>query len=473
MKLSYNSALVRSMYFALPWPLRDVSATLYSALQHRTRFGRDFHEFLKELERGWSRSEDEAAAAQVTRLQSVLSEAATTVPYYRERFGDAGFVSQRQMDSITDLRRLPMLDKETVRMRASELLCAGYSGPIVRTHTSGTTGKALHLQISRAGYQRSQACAWHHLTWFGVRFPARAATLAGHPVAPPDRLKPPFWVTDWFGAERFFSSQHLTDVTLPLYARHLAEFRPDVVRGYPSSLFALATKVVDDGLSTTRPRVVVASSETLLGRQRETIADAFHCPVVGYYSSAERAAHILECEAGWYHVLSDACVVEVVRTDGSVAAPGEEGELVCTGLLDRLMPLVRYRTGDTGILAAGPCKCGRAGQVLSAISGRVEDVILTPDGRRVGRLDHAFKDALNVKEAQLVQDRADRLVVRLVPRPGYGSADERAILAELRLRLGPSIDIIFDTVRAIPREPNGKLKFVISRVGTTPSSVEA
>ena len=39
------------------------------------------------------------------------------------------------------------------------------------------------------------------------------------------------------------------------------------------------------------------------------------------------------------------------------------------------------------------------------------------------------------------------------------------ILAELRLRLGPSLDIIFDTVGAIPRESNGKLKFVVSKVG--------
>jgi phenylacetate-CoA ligase len=222
--------------------------------------------------------------------------------------------------------------------------------------------------------------------------------------------------------------------------------------------------VVDAGLLTARPKVVVTSSETLLDGQREIIAAAFQSPVAGFYSSAEKAAHILECELGGYHVLTDACVVEIVRTDGSQASAGEEGELVCTGMLDNLMPLIRYRTGDTGILAPGRCRCGRPGPVLSAINGRIEDVVLTPDGRRVGRLDHAFKDALRVKEAQLVQDRPDRLVVRLVPRPGYGPEDESMILAELRLRLGPSLDIVFETVEAVPRERNGKLKFVVSTV---------
>ena len=176
------------------------------------------------------------------------------------------------MGTIADLRLLPLLDKETVRMRAAELLSSSYRGPVVKTHTSGTTGKALHLQISRAGYQRSQACLWHLFTWFGARYPARLATLAGHPVAPPDRMAPPFWVTDWFEPERFFSSQHLTDDTLPLYAQYVGEFRPDVVRGYPSSLYVLARKVVEAGLPTARPKVVVTSSETLLmGSERPSL----------------------------------------------------------------------------------------------------------------------------------------------------------------------------------------------------------
>ena len=464
MQLSYSSARLRDIYYALPAPLRDVSATSYSVLQHRARFGHEFHSFLGRLERGWVRSDDEAATAQVSRLQRILEDAMANTPYYRERLGEAGFVPGRHTGTIADLRLLPTLDKETVRMRASDLISSRYRGPVVRTHTSGTSGKALHLQISREGFQRSQACLWHHFTWFGARYPARLATLAGHPVAAPDRMTPPFWVTDWFERERFFSSQHLTDDTLPLYAQYVGEFRPDVVRGYPSSLSVLATKVADEGLRTARPKVVVTSSETLLDGQRETIAAAFQCPVVGYYSNTEKVAHILECEAGGYHVLTDACVVEVVRPDGSPASAGEEGELVCTGLLDQLMPLVRYRTGDTGIQAPGPCRCGRRGQVLAAINGRVEDVVVTPDGRRVGRLDHAFKDALNVKEAQLIQDQVDRLVVRLVPRPGYGAEDERMILAELRLRLGPSLAIVFETAGAIPRESNGKLKFVVSRV---------
>ena len=75
MKLSYSSERLRGIYYALPAPLRDAGATSYSVLQHRARFGDVFHTFLKRLERGWARSEAEAATAQVSRLQRVLSYA--------------------------------------------------------------------------------------------------------------------------------------------------------------------------------------------------------------------------------------------------------------------------------------------------------------------------------------------------------------------------------------------------------------
>ena len=410
------------------------------------------------------------ASDQLRRLQHLLRDAARDVPYYRRVFGAIGLDQRLRIDAMADLSRIPILDKETVRRRSAELVSTAFHGPVVYTHTSGTTGTALHLRLGRDAFQRSQACFWHQLSWFGVAHPARMATLAGHPVAPPERLTPPFWVTDYLEGERFFSSQHLTDSTLPLYAGAMSEFLPKVVRGYPSSLSALAAKVNGDALDCARPNVVVASSETLFERQRAAIHEAFRSPVVGFYSSAERVAHIVECEASVYHVLSDTCVVEVLRADGSPAAVGEEGELVCTGLLDAAMPLVRYRTGDTAIPASGTCACGRRGQVLSTITGRVEDAVVTPDGRTIGRLDHAFKDALNVKEAQLVQDRPDHLVVRVVPREGYSVADELSIKDELLLRLGPSMHVEFSLLDAIPREPNGKLRFVVSTVGHSQGS---
>jgi phenylacetate-CoA ligase len=128
------------------------------------------------------------------------------------------------------------------------------------------------------------------------------------------------------------------------------------------------------------------------------------------------------------------------------------------------MPLIRYRTGDSVVPGEGECACGRGGRIVERVLGRVEDFIVTPDGRQVGRLDHVFKGADRVYEAQLIQERVEELEVRIVPRPGFGEGDRRAIEEELRLRLGPSIALSFRLVTEIERGANGKFRFATSRV---------
>jgi phenylacetate-CoA ligase len=139
------------------------------------------------------------------------------------------------------------------------------------------------------------------------------------------------------------------------------------------------------------------------------------------------------------------------------------GEVIATGFANRAMPLIRYRTGDVATLRkrAG-CPCGRSRPIIDELDGRIEDYVITPDGRRVGRMDHVFKDALLVKEAQILQGSSTGIVVRIAPRPGYGADAQARIEREFRARLGRDIGIRFELVEAIPREANGKFRAVIS-----------
>jgi phenylacetate-CoA ligase len=77
-------------------------------------------------------------------------------------------------------------------------------------------------------------------------------------------------------------------------------------------------------------------------------------------------------------------------------------------------------------------------------------------------MDHVFKDALLVREAQILQSSPDAILVRIAPRPGYGPDAQSRIEREFRARLGRDIGIRFELVDAIPREANGKFRAVIS-----------
>ena len=141
-----------------------------------------------------------------------------------------------------------------------------------------------------------------------------------------------------------------------------------------------------------------------------------------------------------------------------------------TGFANDATPFIRYRIGDVGTRSKHPCPCGRAGEVFLDVDGRVEDYVVTPDGRWIGRMDHVFKEQLEIAEAQILQDDASAIEVRIVPRAGFDAAAETSVLNEIRMRLGEEIRIDLRRVREIPREANGKFRAVKSRVGGQPGT---
>jgi phenylacetate-CoA ligase len=147
------------------------------------------------------------------------------------------------------------------------------------------------------------------------------------------------------------------------------------------------------------------------------------------------------------------------------------GRLVCTALLNTDMPLIRYDVGDRGALAsqAGTCPCGRSLPCLQKMDGRSDDLVLTADGRRIGRLDAVFQADLAIVEAQLVQESRQRLRVRFVPASGYTNRHGREVARRLRERVG-DMDIELEPVNHIPRSPRGKLRGVISKLAPSEAS---
>jgi len=103
--------------------------------------------------------------------------------------------------------------------------------------------------------------------------------------------------------------------------------------------------------------------------------------------------------------------------------------------------------------------------VLRAIEGRVDDVVITRDGRHIGRLDPVFKADLPITEAQIIQEDRGTLRVLYVPTATYTEADGASLVRRIHDRTGDDMQVILEAVDAVPRTANGKFRAVISRVG--------
>ena len=136
---------------------------------------------------------------------------------------------------------------------------------------------------------------------------------------------------------------------------------------------------------------------------------------------------------------------------------------MCTSFTNDAFPLLRYRLGDVVVLGEEGCPCGRRFPVVDRIVGRLDDVLVTPDGRRVGRLDPVFKGRRTIREAQVVQETESGVRVRIVPGPDYTDEDGLAVVRELEARLGTEMRIVVERVEGIERTAGGKFRAVVNR----------
>ncbi len=464
-KNKYGSQAVRQLYDASPALVKDLMATGYGYRLKRRKYGPHFRRYLAELTESQWWSPEQHAEAQARRLRRFVRHAALTVPFYRDLFRSLG-IDSRDIQDYDDLTQLPLLEKETVRAAGTRLMSERFDPKqVVWFFTSGTTGKALEIPVARECFEREYAFRWMHYTWAGIRPGERTAMMAQHPVTPARRVKPPFWVTNHAEGQLLLSSQHLMAVSIPYYAEKLRSWQPAMIHGFPSSLYMLALGLRERNETGIRPRALFTASETLLDTQRALIEAVFGCKIFNWYGSCEMAANIVECDHSSLHVKPEHSLVEFLNENGQPARPGELAEIVATGFGNEAYPLIRYRTGDTAILADRPCECGRSGPIVRSLSGRVEDIFVTPEGRHEGRLDGVFKDAPHVVEAQLIQERIDVLTVRIVRTASYGPEDTARVERHLRERLGPSMRFEFEFPDRIPRGANGKYRFAVSKMG--------
>jgi phenylacetate-CoA ligase len=257
-----------------------------------------------------------------------------------------------------------------------------------------------------------------------------------------------------------FSAHHLSPANLPSYVDELRRRRPPWVHGYPSLIAVVAAHLVATGTDLGYPvRWVTTGAENLLPQQRTVIEQAFGVTPRQHYGSTEAVAQLSECPLGRLHVDEDFAALECVADDAG------RTRILGTNLSNPATPLIRYEVGDLVTLADTACSCGRPGRIVAALDGRQEDYVVTRSGARVAALNHVFKDLVRVREAQLVQDRAGHVTIRVVRGDGYSAADDDLLRREAAQRLGAEMEISIEHAEQLARTETGKLRLVVSRVG--------
>lgn len=462
------NAYLSALYRMAPVWAQNLMLSGFGLVLERERFGGRYEEFRELLAKTEWYSRSDLQAWQDERLRAVVRHAYDTVPFYRRVF-DERRLTPADIRTGADLPKLPLLTRDDIRTHYAEL-CSTAAGRSLKTgHTSGTTGTPLTVAYDDPTIWMTYAVFDRHYRWAGLRFGAngdRAAVARGNVIVPLTQRRPPYWRHNHRQNQLLLSSFHMSRANLPAYFEAMADFKPQVIDGYPSTLYLLAKFLEREG-RTFPVKAAVTSSETLYEFQRKTIEERFACRVFDYYALAERVAFSHECDRHeGHHLAMEYGISEFVDAGGVPVADGTPGRLAGTSLHNMAMPLLRYVTSDVSARRPGACSCGRGLELMEDVTTKAEDVLTLKDGRLISPsvLTHPFKPLDSIEGSQIVQTAPDAVTVRLVAGPGYSDALTTHLKTELQARLGDDVRLDVEFVDALEHQPNGKFKWVISKV---------
>lgn len=448
---------LEQLYRRLPAALQNVACSVEGLRINRRRYGRDYPACERAVMERDLRDPVYVQKLQLQRLAEHLRAAANS-PYWAGQF--AQYRVDVDGDPRDELCKLPIVSKQQVRAEALRIGNASLAEGLVACHTSGTTGAGLRFVETQAAERERWAVWWRYRGWHGIARDTWCGYFGGRSIVPVESSRAPYWRINRPGRQLMFSAYHLSPSTARSYLKALRRFSPPWLHGYPSFIALLAGLADTQRVPCTGVSLVTTGAENLLASQRAAIARAFRCPVRQHYGQAEAVANFSECEHGRLHVDEDFAYVEFLPHD----AVENTYRVVGTNWSNPAFPLFRYDTGDVVQLGESGCPCGRIGRIVASIDGRQEDYVTLPGGARLGRLDHIFKDMVNVREAQIYQPSLSRIVLRIAKADDFNERDERLLLAEARQRIGNSLAIEVEYVQSIARTGSRKLRFVVSDV---------
>lgn len=414
----------------------------------------------------WPRERLEALRVQ--RLRALLTNAATHVPYYRDLFARTGF-DPAAVSSLTDLQRLPFLDKPLIRAHTDALKADDARG-LARFNTGGSSGVPLIFYIGLERVSRDVAAKWRATRWWGVDIGDPEIVLWGSPIelGAQDRVR---LLRDRLMRTRLLPAFEMSDAKVESFIDEIRTLRPKMLFGYPSAFAHIARHAQRQGvrMDDLGIKVVFVTSERLYDHQRTLIEQSFGAPVANGYGGRDAGFIAHQCPSGSLHITAEDVIVEIVDREGRVLPPGESGEIVVTHLATRDFPFVRYRTGDVGVLAApddAPCACGRTLPVLKEVQGRSTDFIVARDGTVMHGLAliYIVRDMPGVAGFRIEQESLDLTRVKVMTEPGFPADGDVRIRAGMKARLGESVEVVVEHVAQIAAEGSGKFRYVVSKV---------
>ena len=459
----------KNLWEMAPQPIKTAVGSMLGLVGIERLFGSLYREQRRLLRAADRWTAEQAKQFQTEKLREVCRLAAGT-PFYRKAFADAGF-DPAVIAKPSDIQRLPFIDKDVLRSNLHDM-CA--VPPTTRgvdyVSTGGSSGQPLRFYI---GAERSQIEYAHLVTsWERCGFDLRTTQAVCRGQVFPPNSSGFRHQYDPLLRKHYYSNFHMSEAAMAAYLDHVATIGPCFLKAYPSAAAIMAAFIRRTGRAApTNIRGILAESENVYPEDREMCEQVFGVRYFSCYGHSEKLVLGVECEhSSDYHIWPTYGYCELIRTDGKVInSPGERGEIVGTGFINRVVPFIRYRTGDYAEYVGGQCcKCGREQMILRNIEGRgSRGSLVGEDGQFISNTainvhDDTFE---GVVEYQFAQSQPGVAEMRVVPCRPLTEEDRNRILTRMNARLQGQVRLTLSVCDAVQQTERGKKPRIIQTIG--------
>jgi phenylacetate-CoA ligase len=395
------------------------------------------------------------SAHQIKQVQLLLDHAVKTTDFFKN------------YDKIKDLKNLPVINKNIIRESYNHFLSNVYKGKKLRiVETTGSTGTPFQVVQNSNKRKRVIAEVIHANMLIGYRVGTRYAwTITGSALDGENRIV-------LFVKNKVELSQNILDYDSieNIHKILLKDRKIELLMGHSSVLFDLAKHILALGTpaSSFGIKGVLCLSEILYNKMRETIQQAFNCPVLTRYSNEECGVLAYECPTcRQFHLNSASYIFETLELDRDEPVPyGASGRIVVTDLYNYALPMIRYDTGDIGIIASNSCTQFST-PILKSLEGRRIDTIYDTSGHAVMifSIDFIFDKLsalVNVKQFQFIQENRNTYLLRICANTSLTDEICSQVVSRLKSILGSDALIRIEYVNEIPILNSRKRKYIVS-----------
>ena len=377
-------------------------------------------------------------------------------PYYKSLVGS---------QNVTLWEDVPVLQKRDLQIPLEQRLSKDYSlRKVYKNKTSGSSGHPFTFAKDYYCHALSWAKYEYYYNLGGISLKKdKQARFFGIPLSGLPRYKER--LKDFLSNRYRFS---VFDLSPEALAKVVGKFKSkpyNYLNGYTSTivLFAKYLKQNHLVLKTLCPSLkgCIVTAEMLFEKDRFLLETALGVPVFNEYGAAEVGIIAFQDTSGKMLIDSALIYIEVVDEHGKPLPQGEEGDILLTSLYNKAHPIIRYKVGDRGVISKGS---NAKNCVLEQLTGRVDDVIQLPSGKKAAGLTcyYITKKVMDknnkIKEFVITQTLLNTFIVTYVSDEALKQEEKALISKAFESYLEPDLNISYEKVVKIQRKKSGKLK---------------